>query len=103
MDIEDLHYFQEVFNCKGYLGDPGLQKIELARFYNGGSCILTLFIVFAHNGTHVDASYHFYDDGKTLCQVDVSQFICYVCVSSNADNILVGGAERIYFFYETEQ
>ncbi|MBO7698212.1 MAG: cyclase family protein, partial [Erysipelotrichaceae bacterium] len=41
---------------------------------------LTVFSMCAHNGTHVDAPYHFYGDGKTIDQIDLSGFIgkCYV-------------------------
>ena len=34
---------------------------------DGGSiCNLTVFSMCAHNGTHVDAPYHFYNEGKTI-------------------------------------
>lgn len=47
---------------------------------NGDICNLTRFSMCAHNGTHVDAPFHFIDGGKTIDQVELKKFIgpCYV-------------------------
>ena len=41
----------------------------------------------AHNGTHVDAPYHFINDGKTIDQVDMERFIGYAFVISHEGDI----------------
>ena len=49
----------------------------------------------AHNGTHVDAPYHFIDGGKTIEQVDINKIVGYAYVSSHEGNISADDAERI--------
>ena len=59
----------------------------------------------AHNGTHVDAPFHFLRDGKTVDQMELDIFVgdCYVArhagvvTENDARNMLqkAGGAERI--------
>ena len=57
---------QEVFGCKVFPGDPSPEKKTILKISDGAMCNLTAFNMCAHNGTHVDAPYHFYDDGKTI-------------------------------------
>ncbi len=78
MKIYDIS--QEVFNCSVFPGDvPPVRKV-LETIEGGSMCNLTGITMCAHNGTHVDAPYHFYKDGKTIDQVNLSKFIgkCYV-------------------------
>ena len=78
MKIYDIS--QEVYSCKVYPGDPEPQKEVLARISEGSVCNLTAFSMCAHNGTHIDAPFHFLHDGKTVDQLDLSYFVgdCYV-------------------------
>ena len=64
MRIYDIS--QEVFNCEVYPGDMSPQKIEDMRMERGDLYNLTSFQMCAHNGTHVDAPFHFIKDGKTV-------------------------------------
>ena len=43
-------------------------------------CNLTAFSMCAHNGTHIDAPFHFLNGGKTVEQLPLSVFVgdCYV-------------------------
>ena len=66
---------------------------------------LTSFAMCAHNGTHVDAPFHFLHNGKTVDQMDLVHFVggCFVTrhkgdvTAADAEDILkkAGGAERI--------
>ena len=66
---------------------------------------MTAFSMCAHNGTHIDAPFHFLGEGKTVDQMDLEHFVgdCYVArhdgdvTASDAEAILekAGGAERI--------
>ncbi len=52
----------------------------------------------AHNGTHVDAPFHFIDDGKKIDEVDLNKFVGYAYVTEhegdiNAAPINLGGAD----------
>lgn len=66
---------QEIFGCEVYPGDPAPEKETLLKTGAGDVCNLTSFRMCAHNGTHVDAPYHFYGDGKTISEVGLESFI----------------------------
>ena len=103
MKIYDIS--QEVFSCAVYPGDPQPEKQTLYSTEDGDFYNLTSFAMCAHNGTHVDAPFHFLHHGKTVDQVDLSYFVgdCYVArcegdvTASDAKQILskAGDARRI--------
>ena len=71
---------QEVFTCTVFPGDPQPEKRTPMKIANGDICNLTELSMCAHNGTHVDAPYHFIKDGKTIDEVGLEPFIgdCFV-------------------------
>ena len=71
---------QEVFSCKVYPGDPKPEQSRLQSTANGGLYNLTAFSMCAHNGTHIDAPFHFLEAGKTVDQMGLVPFVgdCYV-------------------------
>ena len=71
---------QEVFSCHVFSGDPSPEAERMLSIKNGDVCNLTKISMCAHNGTHVDAPYHFLDDGKTLEQIPLEAFVgdCFV-------------------------
>ena len=71
---------QEVFSCHVFPGDPPPQRERLQSIAGGDSCNLTALSMCAHNGTHVDAPYHFLEDGRTIDQMGLVPFVgaCYV-------------------------
>ncbi len=73
MRIYDIS--QEVFSCEVYPGDPAPEKTVLSSMGNGDSYNLTAFSMCAHNGTHMDASYHFIKDGKMVDEVSLESLI----------------------------
>ena len=103
MKIYDIS--QEVFSCQVYPGDPKPEKQTLCSTNAGELYNLTAFSMCAHNGTHIDAPFHFLGEGKTVDQMDLEHFVgdCYVArhdgdvTASDAEAILekAGGAERI--------
>ncbi len=78
MKIHDIS--QEVFTCVVYPGDESPEMRELSRMDKGELYNLTAFSMCAHNGTHVDAPYHFFADGKTAESLSLEKMIgfCYV-------------------------
>ena len=78
MKIYDIS--QEVFSCAVYPGDPKPQAQALCSYAAGDVYHLTAFSMCAHNGTHIDAPFHFLPDGKTVEQLDLSIFVgeCYL-------------------------
>ena len=67
MKIYDIT--QEVFSCQVYPGDPKPEKKVLKSMANGEVYNLTSFSMCAHNGTHIDAPFHFIKDGKTVDEI----------------------------------
>jgi len=64
MKIYDIS--QEVFSCQVYPGDPEPEKEMLNSMEKGDLYNLTAFRICAHNGTHIDAPFHFIKEGKTV-------------------------------------
>ena len=64
MKIYDIS--QEVFSCKVFPGDPAPQRQRLSATAAGDLYNLTAISMCAHNGTHVDAPFHFIKDGNTV-------------------------------------
>lgn len=93
MKIYDIS--QEVFSCCVYPGDPSPEKKTMLSINDGGVCNLTAFKMCAHNGTHVDAPYHFINEGKTIDKVDLDRFIGYAYVAEHEGDINADDAERI--------
>ena len=73
MKIHDIS--QEVFSCAVYPGDPKPEKQSLCATAAGDLYNLTAFSMCAHNGTHIDAPFHFLHDGKTVEQMNLSTFV----------------------------
>lgn len=78
MKIIDIS--QEVLSCNVFPGDDS-PKGELVRSMEDGELYnLSMLSMCAHNGTHIDAPFHFLKDGKTVEQMPLSAFVgdCYV-------------------------
>ncbi len=93
MKIYDIS--QEVFSCTVYPGDTAPYKKEVRRMERGDLYNLTDFFMCAHNGTHVDAPFHFLADGKRVDEIALSKTvgICYV---AHVEGVLeAADAERI--------
>lgn len=73
MKIYDIS--QEVFGCQVYAGDPMPEKELLSSMEKGDPYNLTAFRMCAHNGTHIDAPFHFIKGGKTVDSVDLDTFV----------------------------
>ena len=73
MKIHDIS--QEVFGCQVYPGDPAPEKKVLNSMEEGDSYNLSAFSMCAHNGTHIDAPFHFIRDGKTVDSIDLDAFV----------------------------
>ena len=73
MKIYDIA--QEVFGCQVFAGDPAPEKKQLCSIEKGDLYNLTAFSMCAHNGTHIDAPFHFIKDGKTVDSVSLDTFI----------------------------
>ncbi len=86
---------QEVFGCAVYPGDSQPQREIAGSIRQGGSCNLTTFRMCAHNGTHVDAPYHFYDEGRTIDRMELESFIGPAWVTVHDGPLGAADARRI--------
>ena len=73
MKIYDIS--QEVFSCRVYPGDPVPEMKVLSLMEKGDLYNLTAFSMCAHNGTHIDAPFHFVKDGKTVDAICLEAFV----------------------------
>ena len=73
MKIYDIS--QEVFSCQVYPNDPVPEKKVLKSMKDGEVYNLTAFSMCAHNGTHIDAPFHFVKDGKTVDKICLEAFV----------------------------
>jgi len=78
MKIIDIS--QEVLSCKVFPGDDSprgelVKSMEDGELYN-----LSMLSMCAHNGTHIDAPFHFLNDGKTVDKMPLEAFVgdCYM-------------------------
>ena len=73
MKIYDIS--QEVFGCQVFAGDPAPEKKQLCSIEKGDLYNLTAFGMCAHNGTHIDAPFHFIKGGKTVDSIGLDTFV----------------------------
>ena len=93
MKIYDLS--QEVFSCVVFPGDPAPKREILATLSAGDACNLTAFSMCAHNGTHVDAPYHFLNDGVTVEQLPLAQTVGYAYLAEHEGIVTAEDAKAI--------
>ena len=85
MKIYDIS--QEVFGCCVYPGDPMPKKTVLSSMENGDLYNLTEFRMCAHNGTHIDAPFHFFKDGKTVDKLAPESFVGMAYVAAHQGTV----------------
>ena len=93
MKIYDIS--QEVFSCAVYPGDPKPEKQTLCSTAAGELYNLTAFSMCAHNGTHIDAPFHFLPGGKTVEQLDLSIFVGECYLARHSGDVTAADAEAI--------
>ena len=93
MKIYDIS--QEVFSCKVFPGDPSPKKKVLGSMEKGDLYNLTEFGMCAHNGTHIDAPFHFIKDGKTVDAIALESFVGMACVVKHQGTVSCADALRM--------
>ena len=93
MKIYDIS--QEIFGCKVFPGDPTPKKVIINSMKNGDLYNLTEFSMCAHNGTHVDAPFHFFKDGKAIDSIGLESFVGMAYVTEHSGVVSADDASRI--------
>ena len=73
MKIYDIS--QEVFSAQIYPKDPAPEKKMVSSMEKGDLYNLTVFSMCAHNGTHIDAPFHFFKNGKSVDAISLESFV----------------------------
>ena len=94
MTIYDIS--QEVFSCQVYPGDPAPERRVLSSMENGDLYNLTAFNMCAHNGTHVDAPFHFLKGGKTIDAIGLEAFVGLASVTEHHG--IISGHDALEIF-----
>ena len=78
MNIIDIS--QEVLSCAVYEGDPTPKMEKIMDMKNGEMYNLSTISMCAHNGTHIDAPLHFFEDGRAVYEMPIEYFVgeCFV-------------------------
>ena len=93
MKIYDIS--QEVFSCQVYPDDPAPEKKIIRSMEKGEVYNLTAFNMCAHNGTHIDAPFHFVQDGKTVEEICIETFVGMAYVTEHHGIVTGDGAIEI--------
>lgn len=86
---------QELLGSKVFPGDPVPERTVLRSLAAGDSCNLSFLSLCAHNGTHVDAPFHFIPDGKTIEELPLSLFVGNAFLAQGEGPLSALDAERI--------
>ena len=78
MKIIDIS--QEVLSSRVYEGDPAPWGERIMDMKRGETYNLSKISLCAHNGTHIDAPLHFFEDGKSVDEIPLEHFVgeCFV-------------------------
>lgn len=101
MKIYDIT--QELFSCEVYPGDTPPSMLPVLRIFDGAECNLSDMNLCLHNGTHIDAPFHFVSDGKTTDEIDLEKCLGNALVrefsglitADDAQKLLAGAPERL--------
>ena len=93
MKIYDIS--QEIFGCQVYPGDPMPEKKMLGSMDEGDLYNLTAFSMCAHNGTHIDAPFHFLKDGQTVDAIGLESLVGMAYVAEHHGIVSADDALKI--------
>lgn len=79
MKIYDIT--QEVFSCKVFPGDPAPERRVICDMDKGDLYNLSSFSMCAHNGTHIDAPYHFINEGRRVDEIPLNATVGWTYVA----------------------
>jgi arylformamidase len=93
MKIYDIS--QEVFSCVVFPGDPKPERKIMSSTAAGDLYNLTALSMCAHNGTHLDAPFHFLGEGKTVDQLPLETFVGESYVARHEGDVTAADAQAI--------
>ncbi len=98
MNVKIYDITQELFHAKVYPGDVAPTFERTLQIAKQDIVNLTVFQMCAHNGTHIDAPYHFIEDGKRVDQIELDRFIGDCTVIEHDGDLIAEDVHRIMKF-----
>lgn len=86
---------QPLFECEVFPGNPRPEKLSLVRISRGANYNLTAISLCVHNGTHIDAPYHFFEEKNGVDKIGLDKFIGPAYVVTHGGNVESADAKRI--------
>ncbi|MCQ2521786.1 MAG: cyclase family protein [Lachnospiraceae bacterium] len=86
---------QPLLECHVFPGDIKPEKTQSRNMDDGDDYNLSEISLCVHNGTHVDAPYHFINDGKGIGQVALGKFIGKAYVVTHEGVVTAEDAKQI--------
>ncbi len=86
---------QEVLSCNVFPGDDSPKAELVKRMDDGEFYNLSAFSMCAHNGTHIDAPFHFINEGKTVDKMSLEAFVGDCFVASHEGDVTAEDACEI--------
>ena len=99
MKIYDIS--QEVFSAQIYPNDPAPEKKMVSSIEKGDLYNLTVFSMCAHNGTHIDAPFHFFKNGKSVDAISLESFVGMAYVAEHHG--VVSGDDALEIFKKAKE
>lgn len=93
MKIYDIS--QEVLSCVVFPGDPAPYREQVKKIDDGALYNLSIIHMCAHNGTHVDAPYHFINQGRTIDTIELNRFVGMAYVAEHEGVVSAQDAKDI--------
>ena len=90
--IEMIDISRDMLTCEIYPGDPEARLEKVRRIRSGDEYNLSRLVTGLHNGTHIDAPLHFFDDGDSVDALDLDAFVG-PCTVVETPAVLLTGAE----------
>lgn len=96
MKIYDIT--QEMFSGKVYPGDTAPQYTRVKSIEDGNNANVTDMKICVHNGTHMDAPFHFLSGGRTIDHIELEKCIGEVSVIRSIEDYT--GEKRVILLSE---
>ncbi len=93
MKIYDIS--QEVYGCMVFPGDIAPEREVLMRMSEGSLYNLSALRMCVHNGTHVDAPFHFINEGKRIDELPLEQLVGMAYVAEHEGTVTAEDAARM--------
>lgn len=93
MKIYDIS--KGVFQAKVYPGDPRPEYERVKEIVKGDVCNLSMVKAGSHNATHVDAPFHFYQEGKTIEELELDKCVGECAVIERSGIITADDIETV--------